>query len=229
MFNLYLFTFIVGGFFVGLSVLSGIDGANFDLDSDGDFDFDADGDFDLDSDGDFEIEQSFDSDIEITPYGDEDQEKKRILPRKRRKFPLPITSFKFWTFGSCFFGLTGLALTWLNRGITSNVVTYIIFGISLFVGLTCGIGIVAVLRNLRKNQGNSLLKSEELAGLEGVVEVPFNTESRGKIRVNIKDSTMDFVAVTQEAKDFKKGDKVLVVGRENNKIWVVSQNLLEDE
>jgi len=163
--------------------------------------------------------------VEITPYEEENKEEDRIIPLQR-KFPrLPITSFKFWTFGSCFFGLTGLVLSWLNTGIATNFILVV----SIFVGLTCGISMVSVLRNLRKNQANSLLKSEEIAGLLGVVEVPFNPQSKGKIRVNIKDLIVDFMAITEEDKEFQKGDKVLVVGRENNKVWVVSANVLEDE
>ena len=209
--NIYLFSFIIGGIFVSLSALSGIDGADFDQD----FDFDSDHYFDI----------PLDSDIEITPYEEENKEEDRIIPRQR-KFPrLPITSFKFWTFGSCFFGLTGLVLSWLNTGISTNFILVV----SIFVGLTCGISMVSVLRNLRKNQANSLLKSEEIAGLLGVVEVPFNPQSKGKIRVNIKDLIVDFMAITEEDKEFQKGDKVLVVGRENNKVWVVSANVLEDE
>ena len=212
MFSIYLFSFLIGGVFVSLSVLGGIDGANFDQD------------FDFDSDGDLDFEAEFEADVDVTSYGDENREKERIIPRKR-KFPrLPITSLKFWTFGSCFFGLTGLVLTFLKTGISANVVLIL----SLLVGLICGTSIVVILRSLRQNRPNSLLKSEELAGLCGVVEIPFNPESKGKIRLNIQDSIIDFVALTEEKKEFKKGDKVLVVGMENNKVWVVSeQNLLE--
>jgi len=203
MFNLYLICFIIGGIFVSLSALGGLDGADFEL----------------------EIDHDFESDVEIVPYEDEDQEKKSFILWQKFLTILPITSLKFWTFGLCFFGLTGLVFSFLKI-VNSQL---IIFILSLFVGLTCGISMVTVLRNLRKNQANSLLKSDDLAGLFGVVEVPFNQESKGKISINIQGSMLDCVAVTQEAKEFQKGDKVLIVGRENNKVWVVSQTLLEDE
>lgn len=209
MFLIYLVSFIVGGIFVGLSALGGIDGAEFD----NDFDID---DFDMD----------IDFDVEISEYGDKD-ERSSLIKRRKRKFPrLPITSLKFWTFGFCFFGLTGLILSWLQPlGISAGVILAFAIG----MGLICGTSIVTVLRTLQSNQANSLVESDDLAGLIGTVEIPFDNQSKGKIRINIKGSMIDLIAITEESKLFTRGEQVLVIGRENNKVWVVSQNTLSND
>ncbi|NES86588.1 MAG: NfeD-like protein [Moorea sp. SIO2B7] len=197
MFTIYLFSFIIGGIFVSLAVVAGFDGTDFDHD--------------------------FDTDIEISDHSNHDQE--ALIKRKqRRKLPrLPFTSLKFWTFGSCFFGLTGILLSILQ----TNMAPGLIASISVAIGLICGTSIVSVLRNLRQNQADSLVRPDDLIGLCGIVEIPFDSNSKGKIRVNVKGSIIDFVALTENTRELTKGDNVLVVGMENNKVWVVSQDALE--
>ena len=213
MFYIYLVSFIVGGIFVALSALAGIDGVEFD------------NDFDVDE-LDIDIDEDFDSDIEISEYGEKNQNS-YFMQRRKRKFPrLPITSLKFWTFGFCFFGLTGLILSWLQpQGISAGLILLI----AIIMGLICGTSIVTILRSVRINQANSLLESSDLVGLLATVEIPFDHQSKGKIRVNIDGSSLDLIAVTEESKVFTKGEQVLVIGRENNRVWVVSQNVLDKD
>ena len=40
--------------------------------------------------------------------------------------------------------------------------------------------------------------------------------------------TIDLAAATEEKTRFERGEKVLILGRENNKVWVVSQAHLQD-
>ena len=81
----------------------------------------------------------------------------------------------------------------------------------------------------RNKNVNSLLKAEDLVGRECVVEIPFDEKSRGKIRVSIRGATIDLAAATEEKIRFEKGEKALILGRENNKVWVVSQAYLRDK
>jgi serine/threonine protein kinase len=46
--------------------------------------------------------------------------------------------------------------------------------------------------------------------------------SRGKVRVNVKSSLIDFIALTDDPNGFQTGDQVLVVEMKGNQIWVVS-------
>jgi len=200
---LYWICFILGGAFVLLAVVGGLDGADL-----------ADGDFDADLDGD----ESGDRDIELMDPGD--RPRPSPFARARRLSPLSLlTSFKFWTFGLCFFGLTGLVLT--NLGVNPIGVAIA----AVLMGLLCGGAMALALRLLRQRQVNSLIESADLAGLEGTVEVPFDASSRGKIRLQVKGSMVDYMAYTNHSKPLERGDRILVIGTEGDRLWVVPAEL----
>lgn len=100
--------------------------------------------------------------------------------------------------------------------------------ISIAIGILCGIVIIIWLKVKRRQQvADSLARHSEAVGLFGTVEVPFNAHSRGKICLNIRGTNVDFVAVTDEPISFNKGEQVLVVDRQGNQVWVVSQDFLK--
>lgn len=198
--SVYWFCFAVGGVFVALSMVGGDelfgDGdADFDADLDVDLDFDADVDFDagfeaeLDGDADIDADASdlqVDTDIELTRSA-------RQSARRRRRIPgllSILTSFKFWTFGGCFFGLTGLLIGWLEPGIPAVV----LFAVALTMGVICGGALVATLRGLKNRHVDSLVRSEDFAGLVGTVELPFDASSKGKVLLEVGGSTLHLVA-----------------------------------
>jgi hypothetical protein len=43
------------------------------------------------------------------------------------------------------------------------------------------------------------------------------------VRLNIKGTTLDMMAMTEDLQEFSKGDQAFVVGVEKNKVWVVSE------
>jgi hypothetical protein len=96
-------------------------------------------------------------------------------------------------------------------------------GIAGAMGVFCGSTMVAILRSLGQRHANSLARSSDLVGLCGTVLIPFNCESRGKVRVNVKGANVEFMAFTDESKSLEKGDRVLIVGLKNNRVWVVSE------
>ena len=189
----YVFCLIIGGAFVALSAFAGLDGVDFD--------------------------QDFEPDLEII-----DQENKEdntsIYHQPRRRLWLPFFSLKFWTFGSCFFGLTGILLS----NISTNLSPTIIAIISIIVGILCGTIMAYILYTLKNRPANSLVRSDDLLGLSGIVEIPFDKNSKGKIQVNVKESMVAFTAFSEENKDFTRGEKVFIVGVENNRAWVVSED-----
>ena len=205
--TVYWLCFAVGGVFVFLSVVGGLDGADI-----------ADADVDLD----MEAEVDEEVDLELVDPGDAPQHK-RCVHAPRPRFPLLplLASFKFWTFGSCFFGLTGLVLT--AMGVSPTVVVIA----AVLMGGVCGFGMAWVLRSLRRRQVNSLVKTTDLAGLAGVVEIPLSADSRGKVRLNVKGSLVDFIAYTNEERVLEAGDRVFVVGTEQDCLWVVASDTLE--
>jgi len=222
----------IGGAFVALSLIGGgelfedldVD-ADVDADLDFDADFDADADFDIgaDVDADIDADADFDGDIDADADTDlqleTDVELLRNKPRRRKLISWSIlTSLKFWTFGGFFFGLTGVVMGALEPGLGAIG----IFAIALIMGLLCGGGLVVALRYLKGRQVDSLVRNEDFAGLVGTVELPFDPKSKGNVCLEVGGSTLHLVAQTDEEKTFQPGDPVLVVGRTQNRLWVVS-------
>ncbi|MGF1538970.1 MAG: NfeD family protein [Pleurocapsa sp.] len=106
-----------------------------------------------------------------------------------------------------------------------NYLILIIAGISVAVGLFIGALIVWFIFFWRRRQVvDSLMRAEDVVGAYGRVEVPFDSESKGKIRVEIKGSMVDLLAVTEEAREFNLGDRVFVIQMKGNKVWVVGED-----
>lgn len=204
---IYIVCLGIGGTFVLLSAIGGLDGADFA------------GDFDAELEA--EIEADTDAELDDVDIGTLDSDQSG--PRLRRRGWLPFLSLRFWTFFLCFFGLTGVLITWGQSALAG----WLVAAIALVMGLICGTVAASVLRSLSRNSVSSLTRPEELTGQIGTVEIPFDADSRGKVRLNIRGSTVGFFAFTQEARSFQPGESVLVVGLENNKLWVVSADALK--
>lgn len=100
--------------------------------------------------------------------------------------------------------------------------------LALAVGLSVGAAIAWIVRILPRRQADSLVRTQDLVGLVGTVEIPFDASCKGKIRVSVKGAVVDFPAfTTEESKGFVKGEPVLIMGVENNnKVWLVSETTL---
>jgi membrane protein implicated in regulation of membrane protease activity len=202
----YGICFIVGGIFVFLAAVGGLDGIDFAGDFDGDFDVS------IDSGGD----GTFD-DIDFGTHLGE------TFAALRSRWWLPLLSLRFWTFALCFFGLTGLLLNWVQPDLNGWLVALI----ALFMGLFCGLVAALVLRSLSRQSVSSLIRPASLTGQLGTVEIPFDQNSRGKVSLNLGGSTVSFFAITQEEREFHQGEQVLVVGMERDKLWVASADGVE--
>lgn len=201
---LYLACLLVGGSFVFLAAIGGVDGADFNHDFP-------------------DFHHEFDADWETVPgKALEGNGAAKALQRKPgfwlRKLGKPFTSIRFWTFGSCFFGLTGVVLSHFTTLAPVTIASF-----ALAMGIVCGTGIVWALRSLQFSQADSMVRSADIIGLSATVEIPFDANSKGKVRLTVKGSGIDFVAFTEASQGFQKGDKVFVVGIKNNQLWVVSQ------
>lgn len=104
-----------------------------------------------------------------------------------------------------------------------NYLILIIAGISITIGIVVGGLIVWFIYLWRQRQAvDSLMKPEDVVGIYGIVELPFDADSKGKVRVDIKGSMVDLIALTEEPREFKVGDRVLIIQAKANKVWVVS-------
>lgn len=232
--SIYLFCFAIGGLFVGLSVLGGFDGAEVDAEVDVDVDAEiglADLS-DLSVGGtDFEAEGSFSAGDGNSGNGDvpleapDDPASRRddeqsYYRKQSQKAWVPFFSLRFWTFGGCFFGLTGLLLTFLQPQLPQLVVA----PIAIAVGVFCGGLMTWVLRQLRQRQADSMIRARDVIGLTGETIVPFDKTCRGKIEVKVKGTALDLLAFTDDAAGFTVGDRVVVVEMKENRVWVVSED-----
>jgi membrane protein implicated in regulation of membrane protease activity len=101
----------------------------------------------------------------------------------------------------------------------------IIAGISVAIGIVLGAFVVWLIYIQRRRQVvDSLVRTNHIVGRSGTVEIPFNSSTQGKVRVNVKGSLVDFVAFTDELTEFNQGDRVFVVDMKRNKVWVVSED-----
>ncbi|MEL7224214.1 MAG: hypothetical protein AAF810_15145 [Cyanobacteria bacterium P01_D01_bin.36] len=220
--SVYWFCLTIGGAFVALSLVGGGDLLDdVDIDADADFDIDADAGFDVDAGFDAEADADFDADVDADGDVQIDTDVELLhVARKRKQVPAWLSilmSFKFWTFGGFFFGLTGLVL-----GATNPELGVLIVAIALIMGIVCGGALVSALRFLKYRKVDSLVRNEDFSGLVGTVELPFDKNSKGKVFLEVGGSTLHLIARTDEAVNFQVGDRVLVVGRSQNRLWVVA-------
>ena len=102
-----------------------------------------------------------------------------------------------------------------------NYLILTIAGISIAIGIFVGALIVWFIYFWRRRQIiDSLMKPEDLVGLCGIVELPFDADSKGKVRVNVKGSMVDLIAFTDDKAGFQVGDRVLIIQMKANKVWV---------
>lgn len=212
MLSVYWLCFLAGGTFVTLATLSGIDGAEFD--------------YEIDTDMEWGIPRALRPKNLPFEQTSSLHSKRSLISSNVFRFGFSLlTSFRFWSVGTCFFGLTGLALSWFYPGLGHGVV----LAIALAMGLFLGMAIASTFLVLYYRQVNSLVQSTDLVGLVGLVEIPFDNHTRGKVRVEVRGTVVDFIARTDEQNhEFVLGDPVLIVGNDNNRLWVVSTNTLTD-
>jgi hypothetical protein len=100
-----------------------------------------------------------------------------------------------------------------------------IMGISIAVGVFIGGLIVWFIYFWRRREViDSLIKPEDLVGLCGIVELPFDAERKGKVRVDVKGSMVDLMALTDDQQGFQVGDLVLIIQMQDNRVWVTANN-----
>lgn len=99
--------------------------------------------------------------------------------------------------------------------------------IAIAAGICFGIVFVLVLQIKRRNITiNSSIRTGQLVGAIGTVQIPFDRNSKGKVRVGIKGSLVDFIALTNSPDKLKSGERVLIVDIQENKVWVVPEKYL---
>lgn len=202
--------------------------ADFDVDADADADADLDADLDADADldGGFDPEADLDGadpgagefDVSEVPFefdleaiGVETAESSGgsvdVETGPRKSFN-PLFSFKFWTFGLAFFGLTGFVFEQFGIWGSSLGVLFVSLVMGLFAGLSVSYGLRAV-----DTSDSSALSERDYLGASAEVLLPIEEGNTGKVRMNLDGHTVDRLATAfEEGATFERGDMVFVLG-----------------
>jgi len=119
---------------------------------------------------------------------------------------LPVTSLRFWIFVFLFGGGAGLALTQLG---SSELESAIGAGV---VGWISGAVAVTIVRRLTKTSVSSEVSGAEIIGTTGTLVLPVGPGKPGKVRVEIKGRSEDYIAnLVEEGPELPTGTIVLIV------------------
>ncbi len=163
-------------------------------------DADADADLDADADADGGVEKE----LAIGGHGDVSG----LL--------VMFLSLRFWTFFMAFFGLTGLALDLLD--LVGN--PWVTLAIATAMGLVTGGSAAAVIRALSKDTSGKAVESSDYVGKTARVIVPFEGAKVGKVRVDVKGSSIDLLASGVDEDSFGGREEVLIVEMEGSRARV---------
>lgn len=120
-----------------------------------------------------------------------------------------LVSLRFWTFFVAFFGLTGLVFDGL--GLAPRWVTLIV---AIGMGAVSGGAAMAAIRAVSKGETNSAITTRDYVGKTGRVLVGFGPGAVGKVRIEVKGSVVDVLAIPEDTRSYAAEDEVIVVEME---------------
>jgi membrane protein implicated in regulation of membrane protease activity len=130
----------------------------------------------------------------------------------------PVTSLRFWVFLFAFGGGAGLALTRLGSSELAAAIG------ALAIGWAAGAVAVAVVRHLSRHSVSSELAAADLIGATGKLVLPVGPGRPGKVRVDIKGRTEDFVAqLVEDGGELPSGSAVLIVAEGEGGSYLVAR------
>ena len=97
-----------------------------------------------------------------------------------------LFSTPFWSFGLTGFGLSGLLMQLLVR----NSAGWFSQLIALTMGGGMGLAATRLLRVIGRREADSLVRSDDLIGLEGVVTLAMDAEQRGFVELSVRGTLM---------------------------------------
>lgn len=202
----YIFALIVGGVLLGSSILLG----GKDADADGD------GGHDADHDADAGEADAGDHDDLAADKGGID---KGGLDAGGLDLLWPLRSVRFWTFFLAFFGLTGLVLDGL--GLAGRLFA---LAAAVAMGLATGLGAAWLIRLLAHDETATAPTSADYIGRTVRVVVPVAPSGVGKVRLDLKGTTVDVLAVTDEGDAFAAEDEAMIIEMDGTRARIARVN-----
>ena len=126
-----------------------------------------------------------------------------------------LFSTPFWSFGLTGFGLSGLLMQLLVRN-SGGWPTHLI---ALTMGGGMGMAAMRVLRVLGQREADSLVRSDDLVGLEGVVTLAMDGEQRGFVELSVRGTLLRRPALSCNGA-LAVNTKVVVVGSDDHTLRV---------
>ena len=133
-----------------------------------------------------------------------------------------LFSTPFWSFGLTGFGLSGL----LMQLLVSNSGGWPTHLIALTMGWGMGLAAMRVLRVLGQREADSLVRSDDLVGLEGVVTLAMDGEQRGFVEVSVRGTLLRRPALSCNGA-LAANTKVVVVASDDHTLRVETLQLPE--
>ncbi len=127
-----------------------------------------------------------------------------------------VFSLRFWTFFLTFFGLAGL----LYQGLLGfgTVVSAVL---SLMTGLGIATFAALIFRWARMTSTSTSATANDYIGKTAEVLVAIPAGGRGKLRLQVKGSSIDLIAESEESEGLRIGEQVLVVSLDGTTAKVV--------
>ena len=126
-----------------------------------------------------------------------------------------LFSTPFWSFGLTGFGLSGLLMQLLVR----NSVGWVSQLIALTMGGGMGLAATRLLRVIGRREADSLVRSDDLIGLEGVVTLAMDAEQRGFVELSVRGTLLRRPALSCKGA-LAPNTKVVVVASDDHTLRV---------
>ena len=126
-----------------------------------------------------------------------------------------LFSTPFWSFGLTGFGLSGLLMQLLVRnsaGLFSQL-------IALTIGGGMGLAATRLLRVIGRREADSLVRSDDLIGLVGVVTLAMDAEQRGFVELSVRGTLLRRPALSCKGA-LAPNTKVVVVASDDHTLRV---------
>ena len=126
-----------------------------------------------------------------------------------------LFSTPFWSFGLTGFGLSGL----LTQLLVRNSAGWFSQLIALTIGGGMGLAATRLLRVIGRREADSLVRSDDLIGLEGVVTLAMDAEQRGFVELSVRGTLLRRPALSCKGA-LAPNTKVVVVASDDHTLRV---------
>lgn len=126
-----------------------------------------------------------------------------------------LGSMRFWTFFAAFFGLTGVVLDGFDLS-----AEFVALGLSVGVGFATGFVAVSLIRRLSSTDTGVAAGVADYVGKTGELLIGTAPGRIGKIRIELKGTTVDVLAMTED-EPLAKGEQALILEMRDDKAMVV--------